>query len=67
MRNWYAKKSEESRNDDIGIIWQLNQLINFGITDRKIKINHIRRYWNKLTLDPKRKHFIEFLLWPKQS
>jgi len=66
MYNWSTDtkkfKSEEER-----IIWELEQLINFGLGGSKLDLKLVKKYWDKLDLDPDRKKFIEFLIWNKKS
>jgi hypothetical protein len=49
------------------IWWKLNQLINFGLGGEKVNLRLVKKYWDKLFLDPKRKRFLEFLIWGRLS
>jgi len=66
MYNWNTPK-EQLNSSEQTTIWKLNQLVNFGLNGEKIDYSLLSRYWNRLSLDPKRKKFLEFLLWDKLS
>ena len=42
-------------------------MVNFGLDGEKLEINRLKKYWDKLDLDPKRRKVLEFWLWEKQS
>ena len=48
-------------------IWKLNQTINFGLNGTKLNLHLVKKYWKKLSLDPKRKTFLQYILWGKLS
>ncbi|MCX6791601.1 MAG: hypothetical protein NT149_01015 [Candidatus Gottesmanbacteria bacterium] len=62
MYNWNTPK-EHLQPSKQTTVWKLNQLINFGLNGEKIDFKLVRKYWKELSLDPKRKSFIHFLLW----
>lgn len=65
MYNWNTDLSKLGKN--LLTIWKLNQLINYGLNGEKIDLKLVKKYWNKLTLDPKRKKFLALLIWQKLS
>jgi len=67
MYNWSVDLKKMGRNSKKAVIWKLEQAINFGLNGVKLKKTLVKKYWKKLKLDPARKKFLEFLLWPKQS
>lgn len=62
MKTWsvttekFAKKSEEYQ------IWRLEQLINFGLDNEKISASKLKKYYNKLYIDPHKRNYLKFLL-----
>ena len=66
MHNWNTNTSNWNKKSDSFKIWQLNQTINFGLNKTKLNLPEVRKYWKKLDLDPYRKKFLEFILWPNQ-
>ena len=67
MYNWNVNATKLKKNPDKYTIWKLEQMINFGLNGQKLKAKEVKKYWNKLTLDPQRKKVLEMWLWPKQS
>ncbi|MDP3899722.1 MAG: hypothetical protein Q8Q23_01430 [bacterium] len=47
--------------------WRLEQLINFGLHKEKINKQELKKYWKTLHLDPHKKKYLSFLLWPKKQ
>jgi hypothetical protein len=62
MYNWTTDEKKLKKNKEKYAIWKLEQMANFGLNGGKIKIKELRRYWNKLQLDPSRKRFLRLLL-----
>lgn len=60
MYNWSTDTKELKKNPIKFRIWQLEQLINFGLGNKKLSELEIKKYWNKLNLDPKRKNVLSF-------
>jgi hypothetical protein len=68
MYNWSVDEKKFKREDPEGYkIWKLEQMINWGLGGEKLKEKLVRKYWQKLFLDPETKKFLEFLLWPKKN
>jgi len=66
MYNWSVDLAELEKNPQKAAIWKLEQSINFGLNNEKLNKETLKRYWEKLRLDPARKKFLKFLLWPKK-
>lgn len=66
MYNWNTPKNQLQPSEET-TIWKLNQLINFGLGDEKLNFSDVKKYWDKLNLDPERKNYLSFLLWGKLS
>lgn len=66
MNNWSVDIKELKKDKKQYIIWRLEQLVNFGLGREKIKEDDLRANWPKLRLDPKKKKFLSFLLWPQK-
>ena len=67
MYNW-SVNTKELKKDKRGYkIWHLEQLINFGLGKEKIRQFDLKKYWSLLDLDPKKKRYLSFLLWPKKQ
>ncbi len=66
MYNWSTdvKKFKSKKQKTI---WELEQMINFGLGGSKLDRKALKKYWNELYLDPDRKRFLEYVLWDKKS
>ena len=62
MYNWNTNISGFKKNSDSFRIWRLNQLINFGLNGEKLDLYQVKKYWQKLDLDPQRKKFLKLIL-----
>jgi len=65
MYNWGVDLKKMGSASKSAIIWRLEQAINFGLNGQKLDKALVKRYWQKLHLDPQRKRFLSLLLWPK--
>lgn len=57
---------DELKKSEKGRILLLERKINFGfyLSDKvKIKISEVKKYWNKLNLDPSRRRLFKLLVW----
>jgi len=63
MYNWNTDITQLKKNTDKYNVWQLEQLINFGLNSEKIAATMLKKYWPSLHIDPKRKRVLE--LWLK--
>lgn len=65
MYNW-STDTKKIKSKEAKIIWELEQTINFGLGGSRLNKASLKKYWNKLNLDPDRKKFLEFILWNKK-
>lgn len=63
MYNWSTDTRQLKKDKEQYAIWKLEQLVNFGLADEKIDKKQLKKYWGVLRLDPKKKQYLEFLLW----
>lgn len=49
-------------------LWELEQIINFGLGKKKLSKKEVKKQWPKLKkrIDPEGKRLIEFFLWRKR-
>lgn len=59
MKNWSTDTKELKKNKDKFIIWELEQLINFGLGKKKIDKNFLSKYWNSIDIDLLKRKFIK--------
>jgi hypothetical protein len=67
MRNWNTDLASFDKRTKKYRRWRLEQLVNFGLAGEKLDFSELKRYWPELDLEPRRKEFLRFLLWPNQS
>lgn len=64
---WDYDKKELEKSEK-GRLLILERQINYGVylSDKvKIKLSEVKKYWNKLNLEPSRRKLFELLLWGK--
>jgi len=59
---WDFDKAELEKTEE-GRIFILERMINYGPDGEKIKLAAVKKYWDKLDLDPAKKHLFEYLIW----
>ncbi|EKD90183.1 MAG: hypothetical protein ACD_31C00119G0002 [uncultured bacterium] len=62
MYNWSTDTKILSKYPEKYKIWQLEQLINFGLGEERIKYSDLKKYINKLEIDPQKKKYLRFIL-----
>lgn len=68
MANIWDYDIKELKKSESGRLLILERQINYGVyTSDKEKINltEVKKNWNKLKLEPKRKRLLRFLIWGK--
>lgn len=62
MYNWSVDTKFLAKYPKKYKLWQLEQLINFGLEEQKISRSDLKKYLPKLTVDPQKKKYLKFLL-----
>ena len=62
MYNWSVDEKELKKDKEKYAIWKLEQMVNFGLGGKKLKITELKKYWNKLKIDTARKRLLQILL-----
>ncbi len=63
MYNWSVNEQELKKYPEQYAIWRLEQMVNFGLGEEKIHEKDLKKYWNKMNIDPSRKKFLSILLY----
>jgi hypothetical protein len=66
MYNWSVDLKELKKDKEAYTLWRLQQLINYGLAGERLNKRLVKKYWDKLYLDPDKKRYLKFLLWPKR-
>lgn len=62
MYNWSTDEKELKKDPENYKIWRLEQLANFGLNGEKIKLEDLKKYWDKIKIDPARRKFLSAIL-----
>ncbi len=67
MYNWNTDTTQLEKNPEEYTVWRLEQLINYGLDGEKLDRKDLLKYWDKLTIDSKKREILAYLLWKKLS
>lgn len=62
MKNWSINIKELKKDKEKFAVWELEQLINFGLDKKKIKKSELKKYWNVINIDSFKRKFLALLL-----
>lgn len=51
-QHWSVDETELKKDPRAYAIWRLEQRINFGVGEAKIKKAELKKYWNEIDIDP---------------
>lgn len=66
MYNWNTDVKKLKKNKEAYTVWRLQQLINYGLDGARLNRRLLKKYWHRLHLDPDKKKYLKFLLWPNR-
>lgn len=62
---WDYDKKEYEKQAETDPVWHLERLINYGLGDKKINRELLKKYMPQLKIPENRRAFLELLLWGK--
>lgn len=62
MYNWSTDTSRLKKNSSVYIKWRLEQLINFGLGEKKLSQKQLVKYLPELKIDQKSRQFLESII-----
>ncbi|MBD3366359.1 hypothetical protein GF360_03420 [candidate division WWE3 bacterium] len=62
MYNWSTDEKKLKNHPQKHKLWKLEQLINFGLGKERLNRKDLKRNLKKLTIDPQKKKYLQFLL-----
>lgn len=62
MYNWSTDTKILEKDPEKYAIWKLEQRINYGLDDEKLKKSELKKYFHELHIDPQKKRYLAFLL-----
>jgi hypothetical protein len=51
-QHWSVDENELKKDPAVYAIWRLEQRINFGIGEQKLNKAELKKYWDKIDIDP---------------
>ncbi len=51
-QHWSVEETELKKDPGAYVIWKLEQRINYGLGEKKIKKSELVKYWDKIDIDP---------------
>jgi hypothetical protein len=67
MYNWSTDVKKIKENKENYAIWKLQQMVNFGLGDKKINLKDLKKYWDKLEMDPHRRKYLELIVYGQRN
>lgn len=66
MYNWSVDENLfQKENPEAYKVWKIEQMINYGLGDEKLDRDMLKKYWDKLRIDPITYQYLKFILWPE--
>lgn len=66
MYNWSVNTKRLKKDREKFTIWKLEQSINYGLSKNKLNLKEIKKYFNKLNIEPDKKTYLNFILYGKK-
>jgi hypothetical protein len=63
MYNWSVNTSRLKKNLKKYTIWQLEQLINYGLGEKKLNKQELKKYFKELNISQDKKAYLTYILY----
>lgn len=63
-KHWSVNTDELSKNPEDFAIWVIEQRVNFGVGKGLLKVVDLKKYWNKIDIDPFKRRALELAIFP---
>lgn len=67
MYNWSTDEKVLKKDKRKYAIWKLEQMVNFGLSGKKLDKKILMKYWRAIKVDPYRRKFLTLLLYGKRN
>ena len=67
MYNWSTDIKKFKRHKKKYRIWEIEQMINFGLQNKKLNKDELKKIWPELDIDELKKNYLAWLLWPQKQ
>ena len=64
-KHWSIDTSELAKYLEQFAIWKIEQKVNWGIGEERLKIAELKKYWDKIDIDPYKRRALELAVFPK--
>lgn len=61
-QHWSVDETELKKDPERYAIWRLEQRINFGVGEKKLNRTELKKYWDKIDIDPAKRRALAFAL-----
>lgn len=62
QKHWSVDETELKKDSVAYAIWRLEQRINFGVGEEKLDRTELKKYWNKIDIDPAKRRALSLAL-----
>lgn len=63
-KHWSVNTNELAKNPEDFAIWNIEQRVNSGIGKERLKIADLKKYWDKIDIDPFKRRALELAIFP---
>jgi len=63
-KHWSVDTTELEKDPEAFAIWSLEQRINWGIGKERMKETELRKYWDRIDIDPFKRRALGLALFP---
>lgn len=61
-QHWSVDETELKKDPERYAIWRLEQRINFGVGEEKLDRAELKKYWDKIDIDPAKRRALSLAL-----
>lgn len=62
IKHWSVDEERLRDNPEQYAVWKLEQRINFGIGEGKIDRSELKKYWDKIVIDPYKRKALSLII-----
>jgi hypothetical protein len=62
MYNWSVDTKRLKKDKEKYEIWKLEQMINYGLNNKKLSKKNLKKYIDIISIDPSKKRFLKMII-----
>lgn len=66
MYNWSTDEKIIKKDKRKYAVWKIEQMVNFGLSGKKIDKSALKKYWRTIKIDPYRRKFLSLIVYGKR-